>query len=580
MNHIKQSGIYKFFTFRRLYISILILIAIYLAPLQALAQACPPPNNNVATPTALTTMSGVTATMADKYYQVSGGTVTLTNCNLTFKQDARINVKTGGRLIIIHSKLVGVSTTCAWQGIIVEGNGSTQYIGCPACVRDTISQGYVRITAGSIIKYAKRGIYAPGSTLAGGIIVSHVAHFIDNNYGIYIDQNGITEPNASTVMNDKGSPKKHSASWINKTTFEYNTAFSGSDFTGQWGVYLTSAQFTEISGCTFTNHNTTLHGNDVTRGGGISVNGSQAAVHSEGDLKLINGSDSCYVDTLASSAFDSLSIGVDVDTSSSFGINNANFYNTFQGIHIVDGHHQTIKNDTFIFTYDTAHVLFSTNSMHYFIKTFNATDLLIYGNYASSNWSRTTHFIDIDNSQNYPSEIYMNKLVCRSTDFGIHSPNDWPIGTTTAPSVYGIFFTDDNTGVAVLKCDTFVGMEFDIYISGPFAPYIGWYGYGAHDVFSDTVNCAIENIWNDDPSNYMYYWYHDAACKAKIIGYGLYESFTANAETSCTLLGCTKWPASVNRVIANMELDIFPNPANDHLTVRYNRVFQGNNLTM
>ena len=29
-----------------------------------------------------------------------------------------------------------------------------------------------------------------------------------------------------------------------------------------------------------------------------------------------------------------------------------------------------------------------------------------------------------------------------------------------------------------------------------------------------------------------------------------------------------------------MELEVFPNPANDHLTVRYNRLLQGNNLSM
>ena len=539
----------------------------YFFPAQILAQpGCP---TSSGTGTLPSTITGTASYSAASYTITSGNTVTITNATLTFGFLTQINVQAGAKLLIFNSTLQG-SISCPWNGIRVYGSTGTptsQY-NSSTLVKDTISNGYVLITKGSFIKYADAGV----RTYGGGIVVANKATFTDNNIGIYIDQSGYTDANANKVRDDKSSTKKHSANWINNTTFKLTAFYHNyTNYSDQWGVYLAHGTYIEIGGCKFENDDLSYKGTDETRGGGVYSAGTQVAIHNGGDGSGAGG-DSCYSFNNVSTLFKQLSIGVSVDTFSVLGIDNANFTNVFCGITLIGGNHHVVKHDTF--TFDSTANIFSTNNLHYFVKTFYATDLLIYGNYASSNWPRTTHFIDIDNSSSFPSEIYKNTLICYSSQFGINSSSDWPSSfLTSKPLVMGIYFNDDNTGVHQLKCNSFTGMEFDIYIDGTFAGAIGGSTYGAKNSFSTVSFVSVTSS-----SASVTYYNFDAAYLPSFFAPVTFSP--ASAETSCPNLDCWHWTASIEDVLSAMELAIFPNPANDHLSIRYANNPRIKDLTM
>jgi hypothetical protein len=489
---------------------------------------------------------------------LSGATLTINNCTVSFYEDAKITVRPGGHLIVSNSSLD--LSNCGspidkWEGIVDNYEPGDAF-------------------PSTVYQY-QGGHYVPDYSNSPRIDISNST--IQNSYsGVDLEYySGIVDIENSTIKSDKCIVLTGHQSDIYATSAYNNNdpsanqiiannlqiqayGLGGATFRFSYGIYLDSIGYIQIRGNNIHNTTTVSGINYREYGFGVWSHNSNFII-SDKDISL-DTSTGCFNSSGQHSEFSNLSYGIFTDSvrPSAFTVtvNNAEFTNCWTSIRLDSGKYHSINNCTFDFS-DLYTAWLYSHSIR-FIDLRQCNNYLVYSNTFNSNNTYGTRYISATgwaSSSGVSGGLYKgNKL-------------KWTGSTTWASGqeVTGFWFDKDNRNTQ-LRCNEDSSCKVDIYIASTaiFADQ-PLSGDPPHNVFSS--NNQTSNI--DNHSSHFTYKCDFGSVFKPMVSSNVDLANVSESEI-CAPLNCKHgWPASIKQARPTLDGYIYPNPATDWLSLHF-----------
>lgn len=329
----------------------------------------------------------------------SGHSLTIKNCVIRFKENAKITVEAGAQLIIDNATLTD-ECNLLWPGIVIQGSNNP--------VQDITIQGFVHLINNSIIEHAVQAVLVKPNAIIYGVGGSKILNCVN---GVFFD------PSASVP---------DSWSFFQDMTFECTdlipTKTNGTlTFLGIYGINKIG-----VYGCTFKNSAPIGTIPPLSRGVGVEIMNSSVGFHKS--HCIFNSGTNCWVQSGNSNRFEKLGVGIFAHNSGqNVIIDNSNFSNCQKSVYFTGMGESFIIRSNFELNNNLFQIQFEP--LISFIEDNNTTGLHILQN--TFTW---------DNQPSFSfAGILLNNLTLNSFDNEIRNNSFTQLNRTVNTVISGIF---------------------------------------------------------------------------------------------------------------------------------------------
>jgi len=359
-----------------------------------------------------TTIWNTNRTVCGEVIILSGATLTITNCTVSFCPNVGITALTGGRLIINNATLTNATVNVRWNGVNVTGNSSL-YPGHP-------NQNGVQMDKGTI-QNTNIGIDASSSAY---VRVTE-SNFINNEIGVYF----------RPLYGPIGV-----SGTFRQTTFSVTSGYFGAPFNTHIKAELSGTL--QVRGCNFYGTNT-LNSSNLNRGIEVLSTPLLVTEYCFPGSAIEMPSGKCT--NAAPSFFMGLNhgiIAINTGTNPALDVKFSTFLNNLYGVTV-----NAINNNVLWFN-----DFYSYSPSSYGAYITDATGYIIQENKFTGNLGVTTTGLNVSESGSAENRVYRNKF----TTFAI---GQHFMGRNSLQGVSNI------TGLQTL-CNEFYGTQRDILVAG------------------------------------------------------------------------------------------------------------------